>query len=89
MKSRPELNGCGGKIIGSFNITDLKSRPELNGCSGKIIGSFNAESGCWPVKVIPKTGPYEDLLLKAANIVPRTQKFSKSDVGARKISVGQ
>ncbi len=53
-------------------IADLKSRPELNGCGGKIIGSFDAEKQRWPVKVIPKVGTHEELMLREANIAPRT-----------------
>ena len=53
-------------------IADLKSRPELNGCGGKIIGSFDVEKQRWPVKVIPKVGTHEELMLREANIAPRT-----------------
>ena len=58
-----ELVGDLGVVL-KVTIADLKSRPELNGCGGEIIGSFNAESGRWPVKIFPKTGPHEELLLQ-------------------------
>ncbi len=66
----PFFVGC--KII----ITELKSRPDLNGCAGKGIGPFNSEAARWPVKVIPKSGTHEEMLLKEANIIPRTKSPS-------------
>ena len=50
-------------------IQGLVSKPELNGCRGKVVGCFNEESQRWPVRVMPKTGAHQELLLKVANIM--------------------
>ena len=49
-------------------IQGLVSKPELNGCKGRVVGCFNKESQRWPVRVVPKTGAPQELLLKVANI---------------------
>jgi hypothetical protein len=50
-------------------IQGLVSKTELNGCRGRVVGCFNKESQRWPVRVIPKTGAPQELLLKVANIM--------------------
>jgi len=61
----PPVISLGSKVL----IQGLVSKPELNGCRGKVVGCFNEESQRWPVRVMPKTGAHQELLLKVANIV--------------------
>jgi len=50
-------------------IQGLVSKPELNGCRGKLVGCFSVDTQRWPVRVTPKSGAHEELLLKEANLV--------------------
>jgi hypothetical protein len=60
----PEISqGC--KVL----VQGLVSKPELNGCRGRVAGCYNEERQRWPVRVMPKIGAHEDMLLKVANIM--------------------
>jgi hypothetical protein len=61
----PSAISQGCKVI----IQGLVSKPELNGCRGRVVGCYNEERQRWPVRVMPKTGAHEDMLLKVANIM--------------------
>ena len=61
----PPAISQGSKVL----IQGLVSKPELNGCRGKVVGCFNEESQRWPVRVMPKTGAHQELLLKVANVM--------------------